>query len=401
MVKLSIKESSNRQIPYDLVSSFVILRDYADLEDNYVNNEHKMLVDIADSLYNADIKADDMNKEYQELYKKYKKTYFNKVLKDIRALKPKINRNNVSDFADKISDKLEQFESGKTESYKIKEASHGYDYNERVKIANNIASWVFGSPNPLDVDDNMNALIRLGYKNSTKDYQDRIFMSDTVDELADVLAQSSLKLLMSVERALCIDDDTIYGELEYINKMYGESVRHRKLHEQDVEIEVENEGILEVPKNKNVDDLPFSHFEKLAKKKGLSKITRALNNLQVWNKNSNKKLSKWAGDMIDKLNNKLKEESYTMNRRYRRRFNEDYLDVPTPMFTRRNTTENEELREFCDFLDECGIDVLKVARGTKTILVKSRDLDTASFYLQDRDYFKKLYDYGWSVASYA
>lgn len=80
------------------------------------------------------------------------------------------------------------------------------------------------------------------------------------------------------------------------------------LYEQDVEIEVKHEGILEVPEGKNVDDLPMSHFEKLAKKKGLSKITKALNNLQVWNKNDDPELSKWAGNMIDKLNKKLKKD---------------------------------------------------------------------------------------------
>lgn len=80
------------------------------------------------------------------------------------------------------------------------------------------------------------------------------------------------------------------------------------IYEQDVEIDVKHEGILEVPEGKNVDDLPLSHFEKLAKKKGLSKITKALNNLQVWNKNDDPKLSKWAGDMIDKLNKKLKKD---------------------------------------------------------------------------------------------
>lgn len=78
--------------------------------------------------------------------------------------------------------------------------------------------------------------------------------------------------------------------------------------EQDVNIEVKHEGVLEVPDGKNVDDLPFSHFEKLAKKKGLGKITKALNNLQVWNKNDDPKLSKWADNMIDKLNKKLKKD---------------------------------------------------------------------------------------------
>ena len=83
---------------------------------------------------------------------------------------------------------------------------------------------------------------------------------------------------------------------------------YKKLQEQNVDIEVKHKGILEVPEGKNVDDLPLSHFVNLAKKKGLSKITKALNNLQVWNKNDDPKLSKWAGDMIDKLNKKLKKD---------------------------------------------------------------------------------------------
>lgn len=109
----------------------------------------------------------------------------------------------------------------------------------------------------------------------------------------------------------------IYGEqkdladlADYVDsrKSKTESFGRIKLREQDVEIEVKNKGILEVPEGKNVDDLPMSHFDKLVKKHGLSKITKALNNLQVWNKNDDKKLSKWAGDMIDKLNKKLKKD---------------------------------------------------------------------------------------------
>lgn len=92
-------------------------------------------------------------------------------------------------------------------------------------------------------------------------------------------------------------------EPDYIRKMYGES--KKRLREQDVEIEVKHEGILEVPEGKNVDNLPVSHFVNLAKKKGLSKITKALNNLQVWNKKKNPSLSKWAGDMIDKVSKKM------------------------------------------------------------------------------------------------
>lgn len=82
----------------------------------------------------------------------------------------------------------------------------------------------------------------------------------------------------------------------------------KQLTEKDTEIEVKNPGILEVPEGKKVDELPQSHFEKLAKNKGLGKITKALNNLQVWNKNDDPELSKWAGNMIDKLNKKLKKD---------------------------------------------------------------------------------------------
>lgn len=118
------------------------------------------------------------------------------------------------------------------------------------------------------------------------------------------------------------------------------------LHEQDVEIEVKNKGILEVPENKNVDDLPMSHFEKLVKKHGLSKITKALNNLQVWNKNDDKELSKWAGNMIDKLTKKFgKNESLY-----------DYYDMPSSAFNIYDDipdepfTEEDEFNYYVDYV---------------------------------------------------
>ena len=106
--------------------------------------------------------------------------------------------------------------------------------------------------------------------------------------------------------------------------------------DEGVEIEVKNKGILEVPEGKNVDDLPMSHFEKLVKKNGLAKITKALNNLQVWNKNDDKKLSKWAGDMIDKLtkkygkNESLKEDTYKSYWKY---------DVESDVFNRNEDSD--------------------------------------------------------------
>ena len=55
-------------IPYDLVSTLVILRDWVDVGDAYINEEHKNLVDIADSLFNGGIDVEDMFPKYQSLY---------------------------------------------------------------------------------------------------------------------------------------------------------------------------------------------------------------------------------------------------------------------------------------------------------------------------------------------
>ena len=157
-----------------------------------------------------------------------------------------------------------------------------------------------------------------------------------------------------------------------------------------VNIETENPGVLEVPEGKNVEDLPIKHFVDIANRKGLSTVTRALNNLQVWNKNKNKELSKWAGNMIDKVSkrfeNQQKNESMTKEsiRSY---------DVTLDL------AEEKELAEFIDWLNEVNIPVAKVNRKFKNITLKNRDdLDEASFYLQDRDYFKKLHDFGWIVS---
>lgn len=66
-------------------------------------------------------------------------------------------------------------------------------------------------------------------------------------------------------------------------------------------IEVKNPGILEVPEGRSVSSLGINHFKKLIEKKGYAPIIRALTNLQVWNKNENPKLSKWAEDMSERL----------------------------------------------------------------------------------------------------
>jgi hypothetical protein len=100
-----IKENTNK-IPYDLVSSFVILRDWVDVDNAYVDNEHKMLVDIADSLYNANISIDDMQDKYKALYNKYGKDYFDMVIEDAQAIDSQLTHNNIDDFIADINDRI-------------------------------------------------------------------------------------------------------------------------------------------------------------------------------------------------------------------------------------------------------------------------------------------------------
>jgi len=77
----------------------------------------------------------------------------------------------------------------------------------------------------------------------------------------------------------------------------------RNLNEDDpkVKIDVENPGMLEVPEGKDVEDLPENHFKDLIKKKGWEEISRALTNLNVWNKDRDPSLSNWADNMQQKL----------------------------------------------------------------------------------------------------
>lgn len=110
-----IMASVSGKIPYELVSTLTVLRDYADVDDAYVSDEHKKLVDIADSIYNADIDPESMYDEYKSLYKKYGKSYFDKVLKDIRAIDSQISSSNVRDLADEYESRVAEF-GGEVES---------------------------------------------------------------------------------------------------------------------------------------------------------------------------------------------------------------------------------------------------------------------------------------------
>lgn len=105
-----VKAAANGKIPYDLVSSLVILRDWAELNsDDYVSDEHKQLVDIADFLYNADLPADNLKPEAKKVYDKYGESYFDKVLEDVSAIDSQISHNNVNDLIEEYNDKVNEY----------------------------------------------------------------------------------------------------------------------------------------------------------------------------------------------------------------------------------------------------------------------------------------------------
>ena len=150
------------------------------------------------------------------------------------------------------------------------------------------------------------------------------YHDDIIDIFHELLANDFVNNEYDEESGFNSFGDNVDG-LEWFIKD-EEVTESLTIKEQSANIEVENPGILEVPEGKNVEDLPIKHFVALADKKGLSTITRALNNLQVWNKNKNPKLSKWAGDMIDKVTKRFEnQKKESVNRLHIKEEYEDNL----------------------------------------------------------------------------
>ena len=103
-----LENTLNGEIPYDLVSTLVILRDWVDVDNAYLNNEHKSLVDIADFLYNSGLDADSLQPEYKSIYNKYGEEFFDKVIEDASAIDSQINHNNVNDLIADYEDKANE-----------------------------------------------------------------------------------------------------------------------------------------------------------------------------------------------------------------------------------------------------------------------------------------------------
>lgn len=85
-------------------------------------------------------------------------------------------------------------------------------------------------------------------------------------------------------------------------------INESRIVEETANIDVENPGLLEVPKGKSVMDLPVSHFKSLIDKKGRNAIIRGITNLEVWNKNDDPEISRWAKDMKSKIGDYGKDE---------------------------------------------------------------------------------------------
>lgn len=207
--------------------------------------------------------------------------------------------------------------------YTIQTPNKLYYYNK--VIGNKIVKW-------RTLDDCIDALLELNEVNMLEDILKKKITIERVNGQNYVLEEFSPEEVYDLANKFIRNNlsDSLIADY-FDESVLSKQFRKNTLKEQDVEIEVKHEGILEVPEGKNVEDLPMSHFEKLVKKNGLGKVNKALNNLQVWNKNKNKKLSKWAGDMIDKLNKKF-EKSEGVYRKRRTvskssRINESFSEI--------------------------------------------------------------------------
>lgn len=101
---------------YEVVSAAVILRDIANPE--YINDEHRMLVDIADSLYNANIGPEYLKPEYRALYDKYGKEFWNLVIQDASAIDSQVSGHEqelLADYADYLSSAINPYEEADNE----------------------------------------------------------------------------------------------------------------------------------------------------------------------------------------------------------------------------------------------------------------------------------------------
>ena len=96
-------------VKYQLISEAVILRDVTTPE--YLSDEHKMLVDIADTLYNADLTREYLKPEYQKLYDDYGEGFWREVLRDAGAIDTQLD-GHEQELVEEYNDLLREQEKG-------------------------------------------------------------------------------------------------------------------------------------------------------------------------------------------------------------------------------------------------------------------------------------------------
>lgn len=72
-----------------------------------------------------------------------------------------------------------------------------------------------------------------------------------------------------------------------------------------VKIKTKHPGLLKVPEGKSVWTMPIKHFVNLAKRIGRAKVSRALTNLKVWNKNKRTENATKIKDFVDRALNAI------------------------------------------------------------------------------------------------
>jgi hypothetical protein len=72
-----------------------------------------------------------------------------------------------------------------------------------------------------------------------------------------------------------------------------------------VKIKTKHPGLLKVPEGKSVWTMPIKHFVNLAKRIGRAKVSRALTNLKVWNKNKRTENATKIKDFVERALNAI------------------------------------------------------------------------------------------------
>jgi len=90
---------------YTAVSMGAILRDY--IEPKYLNDKHKMMCDIADTLYNnGQCMVELLKPEYKKLYDEYGREFWATVLQDMEGIDSQLEHWNVKDLVADYNDML-------------------------------------------------------------------------------------------------------------------------------------------------------------------------------------------------------------------------------------------------------------------------------------------------------